>query len=168
MTTSNEENLKKIHTELNIHNKAIISYMEVKQSGQKIRQITKHALQITDNEETRKILTKFTEQFVVFVRQTLDISFQNIGKEQLLAKLELARDNTNFYGKSLLNSIHYNNWLELTKPYLEKYKNDIVQIFSDKVNSKNNRFLIKSLDLAHTIVKQFVLYYAAFEDQPKV
>lgn len=167
MANSNEQNLKLIHNELNMHNKALMSFVQVKQAGQKIRQITKHALEITKDEMTCKLLTKFTEDFVIFVRQVLDIGFQNIGREQLLSKFELARDNTNIYGIAQLNEERYNQWLALVKGSVSKYKAGILQIYSDKVNSKNNRFLVKSLDFAHTIIKQFVLYYAAFAEQAK-
>ena len=164
MAISNEKNLKKIQEQLNIHNQVITSYMEIKQAGQKIRQITKHALEVIDNEEAKKILTKFTEQLVIYVRQILDIGFQNASKEQLISKLQLAIDNTSNYGQTLMTKQAFLKWKKMVKHLFNKYKKDILYVFSDKINNKNNRFLIKSLDISHTIIKQFVLYYASLKD----
>ena len=167
MAISNEQNLKKIYSKLDMHNQAITSYLQLKQAGQKIREITKHALEVTTDPIIRKILTKFTEEMVSYVRQVIDIGVQNIGEEQLLAKLDVAIDNINSYSKLLIGQEKIQYWHKLSSTYMSKYKKDILQVCSDKVNNKNDRFLIKSLDIVHTIVKQFVLYYLGLEQLQK-
>ncbi len=162
MTNCNKENLNLIHNELNTHNQIIKGYIELKQAGQKIRQITKHALEIVDNTNIKKILTKYTEQFIIYVKEVLDIGIQNIGKDELISKFQIINDNTFFYASSLIGKQNLIAWNEYISKFINNYKNDIIQIFSDPVNDKNSRFLIKSLDFVHTIIKQFVLYFSEY------
>ena len=149
-----------IQNDLKTHGLAVLEYTMQHDTSSKLRNITKHALQCCNDFNTKKILVKFTQQFIGFVQQILDLQLVNISKQQFIAKLHVAIDNTIFYAKQLVSNQHVQGWILLINKQIINYVDACLDLIFDKLNNKDNRFIVKSLDLAHTIVKEYVLYSA--------
>lgn len=160
MTTSTSKQISIIQNDLKNHGSAVMLFLENKDIALKLRSITKHALQCCGNMITKKILVKFTQQLILFAREILDIGLQNTSKQQLLVKISVAADNTDFYTASLIGKQQVSKWKAISKPIVSQYLNVIYEIITDKMNSKSNRFTVKTLDLSHTIIKEFILFSA--------
>lgn len=157
---NNNKQHKEIKETLIDHTCKIQKLLQDKNIACKIRQIAKHAIQYCGNRQYGKILDAFTQQFIVFVQDITDIGFENTNKQQIIAKLSVARDNSNNFAKTILNPSLIQNWHAHTTPMVQKYLQEIFQIYEDTVNNKNARFLVKSEDFAQSIVRQFILFSA--------
>ena len=79
------------------HTQTISQIIREKTIATRLRQVAKHAIQYCGNRDLGKIINTFTQQFICFVQQITDIGFQNTNKQQIIAKLSVARDNSNKY-----------------------------------------------------------------------
>lgn len=86
---------KQITKTLLQHTQAISKYIQQKNIAIRLRQIAKHAIDYCGNRNLGKVIDCFTEQFISFVQDITTIGFQNTNRQQIIAKLSLARDNSN-------------------------------------------------------------------------
>ena len=160
MNDCTQTKMKQIYDTLKYNGQIIQTFLEYRDVSSKLRQITRHALQCCTSSDTKKVLVKFTQQFTMFVAQVLELKVHTVSSEHFIAKLDVAIDSTRFYAKQFLSTEFIEGWLKISEPYFQRYKEQCVQLIHDKINNKSDRFIIKSLDLSHTLIKQYVLYSA--------
>lgn len=142
------------------HQDVIKSLLTYKTVSDKVRDMTKHAIQYIGDRRLSKIIENSTQQFIDFIVPIIQDGFANISKQQLLAKIHLNRDNSMAYVKKILSSQQYTIWQPMATPIVNYYINSIFDIYDDPVNDKNSRFFIKSQDYIQTLTRQFIKFAA--------
>lgn len=145
--------------------KSLKDLLKQKDIAFRIREITKHAIDYCRNRKIGKILNIASQQLIKFCQQVLDIGIENITKEQLIAKYWSMIDNIDNVGNNILGQKLWNDWKNNIKNLLKKYLKCYTEIQTDIMNSKEQRFIIKSEDLAQTIIKQFINFTAKHSEE---
>lgn len=91
------------HTEcIQNHTQSITRILQQKTIAQRLRQISKHAVCYCGNRTFGKIIDRLIQEFIVFVQDITDIGFQNTNRQQILAKISIARDNSNNFARHIV------------------------------------------------------------------
>lgn len=169
----NQQNAIERFEELNVnvktHTVTISKYLQKQDAAERIRQITKHALEYCGSRQIAKVLQKFTQQSVRFVQAILQIGFQNTNKQQIIAKFSVSRQTSlEFLRKSgVMSQSEFQQWKEYTTKVGVGYLKQLCNIYDDVVNNKNARFLVKTQDVIQGSVRQFILFVAKIDSKTR-
>lgn len=153
-----QENTKIILNRLQQQQKILKMLLQNKMVAERLRKITKHAIEYCANSNMSKVLTNTTQHVINFVNSILDQGFDNQTKEQLIARFELSRDNSLAYLRKFVSKQNFNIWLDMQDPLQKNYIKTLIQIYNDAINDKNERFLVVTEDWLQTLTKTFILY----------
>lgn len=147
------------------HNQTISKHLQEQTAAQKIREITKHAIDYCGRRQLAKIIDKFTQQSVNFVQYILEIGFENVTKEQIIAKFTVVRQLSQAYLKNsgVVNEEEYQDWIMKIQSIQNEYLQDIMHIFDDIVNNKNGRFITITQSSVQKGIRQFILFAARLD-----
>lgn len=153
---------KIIHTQqiMNQHTQTISNILQEKDIAYRIRQISKHAIDYCGNKQLAKVLQVLTQQFISFMKNVVQIGFQNTTKQQIYAKFNVARSNIERFSKHVIRDDIVDSWKSSINPMVQQYLQQIFQIYNDHVNNKNSRFIIKSQDFAQTLIRDIIMFVA--------
>lgn len=160
---SNIERNQSVIKRLDQQQEKIKTLLQSKDIADKIRDITRHAIQYVGDRKLSKIIENSTQQFIDLTVSVLQQGFNKLSKEQILAKINRNRDNSMAYVKSILNKEEYEKWLPLSKPVVDNFVKSTFEIYDDPVNDKNSRFLIKAQDYAQTLTREFISFAASLK-----
>lgn len=168
MEETNKKNFVSINMQLKIHEQAFLLQVKLNEISKKIEEIIRHALEVSTNEKIKKLLIKFSQQFIIFLRWVVSDKIQKVQKEEIVTRFEIILDELKYYGKTILKLANIQQWNTIAKIYINKYYKAIDEICGDNLSNKEERFLSESFDFVHIIIKQFVLFYSAFNScKPK-
>ncbi len=153
-----QENTKIILKRLQQQQKTLKMLLQNKMVAERLRKITKHAIEYCANGNMSKVLTNTTQHVINFVNSILDQGFGNQTKEQLIARFELSRDNSLAYLRKFVSKQNFNIWLDMQDPLQKNYIKTLIQIYNDAINDKNERFLVITEDWLQTLTKTFISY----------
>lgn len=160
LDTNNKTRTDQILERVQFHQMIIKKMMTYKTASQKIHELTKHAIQYVGDRRLSKIMENSTQQFINFLIPILKQGLTNISKEQLLAKINLNRDNSLSYVKNTLTAHQYEIWKPMAATIVNPYIDSIFDIYNDPINDKNSRFFIKSQDYVQNLVRQLIKFAA--------
>lgn len=156
--TKTQEDTKIILNKIQQQQKILTKLLSNKTVAEKIRQITKYAIQYCNNDKMSKILANFTQQIIQFVNSVIDEGFGSQVKEQLISRFQLAKDNSLTYLKNFVSEQNYKIWLDMQTPICQEYVKALIDIYDDPINDKNSRFLIKTLDYTQILTRKFITF----------
>lgn len=140
------------------HQQIIKSLLHHRDISDRIHDITKYAIEYMYDRRLSKILENTTQQFIDFVYPISQCGFHSISRQQLLAKIQVNRDASLHYIKTILSHDQYELWASMADPIVAGYINSLFEIYNDPVNDKTNRFIIKSEDYLQTLTRQFIKF----------
>lgn len=156
--TKTQNNMRVLLTKIDQQQKKLSKLLQSKTVAEKIRQITKHAIEYCGNSIMSKVLTNSTQNIIDFSNSVLDEGFGNQVKQQLIARLDLARDVSLEYIGKFISEQNAKIWYDMQRPVCQAYKKAIIEIYDDPVNDKNSRFLIKTEDWVQTLTREFITF----------
>lgn len=156
--TKTQNNTRVILTKIDQQQKKLSKLLQSKTVAERIRQITKHAIEYCGNSIMSKVLTNSTQNIIDFSNSVLDEGFGNQVKQQLIARLDLTRDVSLEYIGKFISEQNAKIWYDMQRPVCQAYKKAIIEIYDDPVNDKNSRFLIKTEDWVQTLTKEFITF----------
>lgn len=156
--TKTQNNMRVLLTKIDQQQKKLSKLLQSKTVAEKIRQITKHAIEYCGNSIMSKVLTNSTQNIIDFSNSVLDEGFGNQVKQQLIARLDLARDVSLEYIGKFISEQNAKIWYDMQRPVCQTYKKAIIEIYDDPVNDKNSRFLIKTEDWVQTLTREFITF----------
>ncbi len=156
--TRTQENTKAILTKIQQQQKNLSKLLQNKTVAERIRQITKHAIEYCGNSIMSKVLTNSTQNIIDFSNSVLDGGFDNQVKQQLIARLDLTRDVSLEYLGKFLSEQNAKIWYDMQRPVCQAYRKAIIEIYDDPINDKNSRFLIKTEDWVQTLTREFITF----------
>lgn len=156
--TKTQNNTRVILTKIDQQQKKLSKLLQNKTVAERIRQITKHAIEYCGNTIMSKVLTNSTQNIIDFSNSVLDEGFGNQAKQQLISRLDLTRDVSLEYLGKFLSEQNAKIWYNMQHPICQSYKKAIMEIYDDPVNDKNSRFLIKTEDWVQTLTREFITF----------
>ena len=156
--TKTQNNMRVLLTKIDQQQKKLSKLLQSKTVAEKIRQITKHAIEYCGNSIMSKVLTNSTQNIIDFSNSVLDEGFGNQVKQQLIARLDLTRDVSLEYLGKFLSEQNAKIWYDMQRPVCQAYRKAIIEIYDDPVNDKNSRFLIKTEDWVQTLTREFITF----------
>lgn len=156
--TKTQNNTRVILTKINQQQKKLSKLLQNKTVAERIRQITKHAIEYCGNSIMSKVLTNSTQNIIDFSNSVLDEGFGNQVKQQLIARLDLTRDVSLEYLGKFLSEQNAKIWYDMQRPVCQAYRKAIIEIYDDPINDKNSRFLIKTEDWVQTLTREFITF----------
>lgn len=156
--TKTQNNMRVLLTKIDQQQKKLSKLLQSKTVAEKIRQITKHAIEYCGNSIMSKVLTNSTQNIIDFSNSVLDEGFGNQVKQQLIARLDLTRDVSLEYLSKFLSEQNAKIWYDMQRPVCQAYRKAIIEIYDDPVNDKNSRFLIKTEDWVQTLTREFITF----------
>lgn len=156
--TKTQNNTRVILTKIDQQQKKLSKLLQNKTVAERIRQITKHAIEYCGNSIMSKVLTNSTQNIIDFSNSVLDEGFGNQVKQQLIARLDLTRDVSLEYLGKFLSEQNAKIWYDMQRPVCQAYRKAIIEIYDDPVNDKNSRFLIKTEDWVQTLTREFITF----------
>lgn len=156
--TKTQNNTRVILTKIDQQQKKLSKLLQNKTVAERIRQITKHAIEYCGNTIMSKVLTNSTQNIIDFSNSVLDEGFGNQAKQQLISRLDLTRDVSLEYLGKFLSEQNAKIWYDMQHSICQSYKKAIMEIYDDPINDKNSRFLIKTEDWAQTLTREFITF----------
>ena len=156
--TKTQNNMRVLLTKIDQQQKKLSKLLQSKTVAEKIRQITKHAIEYCGNSIMSKVLTNSTQNIIDFSNSVLDEGFGNQTKQQLIARLDLTRDVSLEYLGKFISEQNAKIWYDMQRPVCQEYRKAIIEIYDDPVNDKNSRFLIKTEDWVQTLTREFITF----------
>lgn len=156
--TKTQNNTRVILTKIDQQQKKLSKLLQNKTVAERIRQITKHAIEYCGNSIMSKVLTNSTQNIIDFSNSVLDEGFGNQVKQQLIARLDLTRDVSLEYIGKFISEQNAKIWYDMQRPSCQAYKKAIIEIYDDPINDKNSRFLIKTEDWVQTLTREFITF----------
>lgn len=136
-----------------------------KTAAEKIRETTKYAVQFCGNNVMRNILIKSTQCAVEFVDSVLDEGIYQEGDQQLIARLQVYKDNALSYLNKFVSQQNYNLWLEMQNPIIQNYKQFLKDLCQDPINDKSARFLVRTENQMQNLTRVFIRYASLIKQQ---
>ena len=156
--TKTQNNTRVILTKIDQQQKKLSKLLQNKTVAERIRQITKHAIEYCGNSIMSKVLTNSTQNIIDFSNSVLDEGFGNQVKQQLIARLDLTRDVSLEYIGKFISEQNAKIWYDMQRPVCQAYRKAIIEIYEDPINDKNSRFLIKTEDWVQTLTREFITF----------
>lgn len=156
--TKTQNNTRVILTKIDQQQKKLSKLLQNKTVAERIRQITKHAIEYCGNSIMSKVLTNSTQNIIDFSNSVLDEGFGNQVKQQLIARLDLTRDVSLEYIGKFISEQNAKIWYDMQRPVCQAYRKAIIEIYDDPINDKNSRFLIKTEDWVQTLTREFITF----------
>lgn len=163
--TKTQNNTRVILTKIDQQQKKLSKLLQNKTVAERIRQITKHAIEYCGNSIMSKVLTNSTQNIIDFSNSVLDEGFGSQVKQQLIARLDLTRDVSLGYLGKFLSEQNAKIWYDMQRPVCQAYRKAIIEIYDDPVNDKNSRFLIKTEDWVQTLTREFIAFASILKRQ---
>lgn len=160
-----QKNIKIILEKVEQQQQTLNKLLQNKTVAEKLRQVTKYAIQYCCDNNMNKILTNSTQHIIDFANSIIDQGFGNQTKQQLISRFELSRDNSLSYLKLFVSKQNYDMWVEMQKPISQGYVNALIEIYDDTINDKNTRFLVKTEDWLQTLTREFITFVSIIKQQ---
>lgn len=156
---ANNEEHKIIVERLDKHSSAVEVYLCEKDISIRFANVAKNAIEYINSVSLSICIDRFCSRVAWFLEDISTIGIENLSKEQMLSKLEILRcdilDIQDIYCIGLTEKEH-----KCLSKIFTFFSNDVIDVFTDNINSKLRRIIIKTEDFAHSIIKEGInIYY---------
>ena len=154
---ANKEDHGKIIDKLNTHYEIIKYYLSEKNVISRLSHIAKHAIEYTPNADIAVLVNKFVDRMIVFSTDITKIGIIELSPDQITSKILSLKCSTfkDMKDSNILFTAEISNDFSIL---FTQYKHNILEIYSDSVNDKTARFIVKTEDFIHCYVKKVVIY----------
>lgn len=150
---ANNEEHKIIMEKLEEHSRAVEVFMCEKDINLRFSNIARDAIEYISSIDLSICIDRFCSTMGCFVEDIAIIGIQNISKEQLTSKLEVLRNDIK-NAQSMHCSYIQEKDISCMRKIFNSFQKEILDVYSDNMNSKLRRIIIKSEDFTHTIIKE--------------
>lgn len=146
----------KIEERLNEYCNVVTYHIGERNIVSRLNHISKHAIEYTKSINTSVLINKFVDKMISFTTDITKIGIKELSKEQIISKIlalkclvyrDIKDSNCEFV-VGILN--------EMSTSF-SMYKDGIIDIYEDSVNDKTSRFVVKTEDFIHIVIKKIVI-----------
>jgi len=155
---SNDSDHKKIMDNLTSHSNTISKYLDDRNIRHKISKVYSNAIEIVDDYDIAFCISRFCDIMSDFSECMLLTGINNVKQDFLHSRSKILKNAICKEISQYTKDYSYDN-KQLLISLFDKYIGSILEIITDDMNSKTDRFFVKTEDFVQTIVKDGIKIY---------